>query len=177
MSNRLASDFDAWFVRATGGLTPFPYQCDLAEGDRCLGHDSGWRFLQRGDVRFRCAIRAGGIVAEGLFEPSSSAAARSVPAAKQRATGRGCEAARVREGLAARRICGPGPIHVSNCIVAGGMPKPTSRMAALGAVSFSERTAGKLFREADGWSLRVGAVGRRTKGRVVAGVGTTMGVR
>jgi CRISPR-associated protein Cmr3 len=67
----------------------------------------------------------------------------------------------------------PRPLHVSGWDMAAGVPKPTSRMVAPGAVYFFERTDGNPFSEADARALWLAAIGARTDegfGRVVAGV-------
>jgi CRISPR-associated protein Cmr3 len=67
----------------------------------------------------------------------------------------------------------PRPVHISGWDMAAGMPKPTSRMVAPGAVYFFERADGALLDEEDARPLWLAAVGTRTNegfGRVVPGV-------
>lgn len=67
----------------------------------------------------------------------------------------------------------PRPIHVSGWDMAAGVPKPTTRMVAPGAVYFFERTDRIAFSEDDARSLWLTALGSRIDegyGRIVPGV-------
>lgn len=66
----------------------------------------------------------------------------------------------------------PRPAHVSGWDMAGGSPKPTSRLVPPGAVYFFERADGQTFGEAEARALWLAALGVRANegfGRVVPG--------
>ncbi len=66
----------------------------------------------------------------------------------------------------------PRPVPVSGWDMAGGAPKPTSRMVPPGAVYFFERADGRAFGDGDARCLWLASLGARIEegfGRVVAG--------